>query len=133
MSSGTSSLEESPTVIRIFELAAQDFGYKRIAKRLTEERAPAPRPRRTGRPRSWTPSSMRVVLMRQPSASFFTPSSERNCLAPRVVTAAIEMALKNSMPATGERSSSDEVERRLATLPWRAPAPPRHRFGAAAR
>ena len=32
--------EESPTVIRIFELPAQGFGYKRIAKRSTKKERP---------------------------------------------------------------------------------------------
>jgi site-specific DNA recombinase len=55
--------EEAPTVVHLFELVAQGLGYKRVAKRLNDEGAPAPRPRRTGRRRSWTPSSVRVVLM----------------------------------------------------------------------
>jgi site-specific DNA recombinase len=55
---------EAAVVRRIFELCAQGRGVKRIAMALNDERAPAPVPRRRGRPRSWAPSSIREVLHR---------------------------------------------------------------------
>src|SRR5437870_6521254 len=44
-------------VRRIFTLAAGGLGFKRVAARLNEEGVSSPRPRRSGRPRSWTSSS----------------------------------------------------------------------------
>lgn len=38
---------------------------KRIAARLNEDAAPAPLPRRAGRPRGWAPSSVRDILHRE--------------------------------------------------------------------
>jgi DNA invertase Pin-like site-specific DNA recombinase len=55
---------EAVVVRRIFELCAAGVGVRRIAIRLNDEGAPAPTPRRSGRPRSWAPSSVREVLYR---------------------------------------------------------------------
>jgi Recombinase len=49
--------DESAIVQRIFDMAARGSGFKKIAKRLNYDRVPSARPRRDGRPRSWTPSS----------------------------------------------------------------------------
>jgi site-specific DNA recombinase len=51
-------------VRRIFEMCAEGHGVKGIAKQLNAERLPSPRPRQ-GRPRSWTPSTVRTVLYRE--------------------------------------------------------------------
>ena len=56
---------EADVVRRIFGLAAQGLGFKRIAATLNGERALAPAPRRTGRPRGWAPSSIREILNRE--------------------------------------------------------------------
>jgi DNA invertase Pin-like site-specific DNA recombinase len=56
--------DEATIVRRIFELCAGGVGVRRIAIRLNDEAAPAPTPRRSGRPRSWAPSSVREVLYR---------------------------------------------------------------------
>ena len=56
--------EAAAVIRRIFELCTAGWGVKRIAKALNEERAPAPTPRRRGRPRSWAPSSVREILHR---------------------------------------------------------------------
>jgi len=55
---------EAAVVRRIFAHAAEGWGVKRIAAALNAERAPAPLPRRVGRPRGWAPSSVREVLYR---------------------------------------------------------------------
>src|SRR5262245_54613355 len=55
---------EAGVVRRIFTLAAEGWGVKRIAAALNREGAPAPLPRRHGRPRGWAPSSVRAVLRR---------------------------------------------------------------------
>src|SRR5262249_24849570 len=55
--------EEAPTVFRIFVMASRGCGYKKKAKILNEEGAPAPRPRGSGRPRSGPPSRVGVVLV----------------------------------------------------------------------
>jgi len=55
--------EQAEIVRRIFTLAAEGCGFKRIAARLNQEGVPSPRPRRNGRPRSWTSSSVRGVLL----------------------------------------------------------------------
>jgi DNA invertase Pin-like site-specific DNA recombinase len=63
--------EERPVVIRIFELSAAGNGYSRIAKLLNAElvdpngkmdAARCPKPRRSGAPVGWSPSSVRSVL-----------------------------------------------------------------------
>lgn len=54
---------QAEIVRRIFTLAAEGSGFKRIAAHLNQEGVPSPRPRRTGRPRSWTSSSIRGVLL----------------------------------------------------------------------
>ncbi len=56
--------EESAVVRRIFELCAAGVGIRRIAHRLNEDHALAPVPRRSGRSRSWAPSTVREVLFR---------------------------------------------------------------------
>jgi site-specific DNA recombinase len=55
---------EAAVVRQIFTRAADGWGVKRIAAALNKEGAPAPMPRRTGRPRGWAPSSIREVLRR---------------------------------------------------------------------
>ncbi len=55
--------EQAEIVRRIFTLAAEGSGFKRIAAHLNREGVPSPRPRRSGRPRSWTSSSVRGVLL----------------------------------------------------------------------
>jgi DNA invertase Pin-like site-specific DNA recombinase len=55
---------EAMTVRRIFDLAAQGIGVRRISYALNAEGAPTPRPHRGGRPRAWSPSSIRAVLTR---------------------------------------------------------------------
>src|SRR5262249_29030650 len=56
---------EAAIVRRIFELAAEGFGLKKIAHQLNDEGALAPTPRRTGSPRGWAPSSIREVIHRE--------------------------------------------------------------------
>jgi site-specific DNA recombinase len=62
---------EAAVVQRIFELFAEGYGLKRIAKRLTAEGAPAPKPfiRKAdfGLPPvgAWVPSTVRAVLRRE--------------------------------------------------------------------
>jgi site-specific DNA recombinase len=55
---------EAAVVRRIFLLAGNGLGVKRIAATLNAEGAPAPMPRRAGRPRGWAPSSVREILHR---------------------------------------------------------------------
>jgi site-specific DNA recombinase len=55
---------EAAVVRQIFTRAAEGWGVKRIAASLNDEGAPAPMPRRQGRPRGWAPSSIREVLHR---------------------------------------------------------------------
>lgn len=55
---------EAAAVRRIFELSAMGEGLKAIAKRLNDERSPAPRPQQE-RPRGWTHSSVREILIRE--------------------------------------------------------------------
>lgn len=55
---------EATIVRRIFAHTADGWGVKRIAAALNDEAAPAPLPRRRGRPRGWAPSSVREVLHR---------------------------------------------------------------------
>src|SRR5262249_27585760 len=52
---------EARIVRRIVDMLAEGLGFKRIAKTLNAERVLAPRPRRHGRPRAWTPSSIRWI------------------------------------------------------------------------
>ena len=54
---------EAAVVRHIFELYAEGSGQSRIAKRLNEEGAVAPRAQQ-GRPRAWAPSSVHEVLDR---------------------------------------------------------------------
>ena len=56
--------EESVIVRRIFELCAAGKGVRTIAITLNDEGALAPVPRRTGRQRSWAPSTVREILYR---------------------------------------------------------------------
>lgn len=56
--------EQAAVVKRIFELCAAARGFRRIAVSLNAEGAPAPKPRRSQRPRSWAPSSVREILHR---------------------------------------------------------------------
>ncbi len=55
---------EAVIVRRIFNLAAQGFGYKKLAHILNEEGAPAPRSN-PDRPRGWGAGTVRGVLMRR--------------------------------------------------------------------
>ena len=54
---------EATVVRRIFELYVEGAGQSRIAKRLNEDGAVAPRSQQ-GRPRAWAPSSVHEVLER---------------------------------------------------------------------
>lgn len=54
---------EAEVIRRIFEMAADGFGKRRIAATLNEAGAPAPKPQR-GRPGGWAPSSVFEVLAR---------------------------------------------------------------------
>jgi site-specific DNA recombinase len=54
--------DEAAIIHRIFKSVASDMGLKKIAKVLNAEAVPAPRPRRAGRPRSWSASSIRWIL-----------------------------------------------------------------------
>ena len=54
---------ESEVVKRIFALYVQGHGYTRIAKQLNAEHVATPRSQQ-GRPRGWSPSSIREVLHR---------------------------------------------------------------------
>jgi site-specific DNA recombinase len=56
---------EAGVIERIFRLAADGCGVKRIAGVLNAEASPAPIPRRRGRPRGWAPSSVREILARE--------------------------------------------------------------------
>ena len=58
------NVSEAATVVRIFELAAAGRGLRGIAIELNDTSAPAPMPRRSGRSRSWAPSSVRELLHR---------------------------------------------------------------------
>ena len=55
---------EAAVVRQIFTRAAEGWRVKRIALDLNDEGAPAPMPRRAGRPRGWAPSSVREILHR---------------------------------------------------------------------
>jgi site-specific DNA recombinase len=55
---------EAAVVKQIFTHAAAGWGVKRIAAALNDAGAPAPLPRRAGRPRGWAPSSVREILGR---------------------------------------------------------------------
>ncbi len=55
---------EAAVVRRIFQLAADGYGYMRIAHTLNDEGVPCPKPRRGQRP-GWAPSSVREVLYRE--------------------------------------------------------------------
>src|SRR2546428_4848663 len=56
--------DQAAIVRRIFEMAAAGLGVRRIAVTLNDERVEAPLPRRRGRPRSWSPSSVQAILAR---------------------------------------------------------------------
>ena len=56
---------EAAVVRRIFALYASGLGLRSLAHRLNDEGAPAPLPRRPGRPHGWAPSSVRAVLCRE--------------------------------------------------------------------
>jgi site-specific DNA recombinase len=56
---------EAATVVRIFEMAASGHGVRAIAIHLNDGGTPAPMPRRTGRSRSWAPSSVHEILRRE--------------------------------------------------------------------
>ncbi len=55
---------EAAVIRRIFQLRADGYGNKAIAKRLNADGAPAPRPQQ-GRPAAWAPSTVREVLYRE--------------------------------------------------------------------
>ncbi len=54
--------DQAAIVVRIFDMAAAGMGQKRTTKILNAEAVPSPHPRRKGRLRSWTPSSIRAIL-----------------------------------------------------------------------
>jgi site-specific DNA recombinase len=54
---------EAETIRRIFQLSAEGYGFKAIAKRLNAEGTPSPRAQQ-GRSQSWAPTSVRSVLFR---------------------------------------------------------------------
>jgi DNA invertase Pin-like site-specific DNA recombinase len=54
---------QAEVVRRIFRMCAAGYGLRTITKQLNAEGLPSPRPRQ-GRPRSWTPSTVRTVLYR---------------------------------------------------------------------
>src|SRR5262245_12741172 len=56
---------EAAVVRRVFERSAAGAGLRSIAHELNAATAAAPTPRRTGRPRGWSPSSVREVLYRE--------------------------------------------------------------------
>lgn len=56
--------EEAAVVRRIFELAAEGLGKKRIAVTLNDEGLPSPSAQQ-GRPKGWAPSSVGTVLHRE--------------------------------------------------------------------
>ena len=53
--------DEAPVVHRIFEMLAADMDFKKVAKTLNGDGVLAPRPRRAGRPRSWTAYTIRAT------------------------------------------------------------------------
>jgi DNA invertase Pin-like site-specific DNA recombinase len=55
---------EAAIVRRIFQLAADGIGQKRIARRLNDEGVATPRAQQ-GRPAAWVPSSVHQVLRRE--------------------------------------------------------------------
>src|SRR5262249_31687346 len=57
--------DEAAVVRRIFEMCGAGVGLRNIAIGLNNAGAPAPLPRRAGRPRSWSPSSIREILYRE--------------------------------------------------------------------
>jgi len=54
--------DEAAIVARVFEMLAAGMGFKKTAKTLNAEGVPSPRPRRAGRARAWTPSSIRAMV-----------------------------------------------------------------------
>jgi site-specific DNA recombinase len=56
---------EAAVVVRIFEMCAAGSGYGKIAHILNDAGAPAPSPRRPGRRRSWSTTTVRDALMRE--------------------------------------------------------------------
>jgi DNA invertase Pin-like site-specific DNA recombinase len=72
---------EAVVVERIFRLAADGWGVKRIAGALNAEGAPAPKPRRSGRPHGWAPSSVREILGRETyrGVLVWNKSQKRDC------------------------------------------------------
>jgi site-specific DNA recombinase len=57
--------EEAAVIRRLFAMAADGAGYQRIARTLNDAGAPAPYPRRPGRPRSWSTTTVRDALHRE--------------------------------------------------------------------
>ena len=56
---------EAVIVRRIFELAANDFSLKTIAKTLNAEGVPSPRPRAGKKYATWCPTAIRAMLRRE--------------------------------------------------------------------
>ena len=56
---------EAVVVRRIFELAANDFSLKTIAKTLNAEHVPSPRPRAGKQYATWCPTAIRAMLRRE--------------------------------------------------------------------
>ncbi|MGB6395391.1 MAG: recombinase family protein [Bradyrhizobium sp.] len=56
---------EAVIVRRIFELAANDFSLKTIARTLNAERVPSPRPRAGKQYATWCPTAIRAMLRRE--------------------------------------------------------------------
>ncbi len=55
---------QADVIRQIFQLSADGYGMKAIAKRLNADRAPSPRAQQ-GRSQSWAPSSVRAALFRR--------------------------------------------------------------------
>jgi site-specific DNA recombinase len=56
---------EAAVIRRIFTLSAEGLGTRRIAHTLNAEGAPAPRPRRGGRPQAWDPATIYAMLTQE--------------------------------------------------------------------
>jgi site-specific DNA recombinase len=75
--------EQAATVVRIFEMFASGVGLKGIAKRLTDEGVPGPKPfaRKDGTGlapyRGWAPSTVRAILGREDYRSVYVWNRSR--------------------------------------------------------
>ncbi len=69
---------EADVIRQIFQLSADGYGMKAIAKRLNEAGAPSPRAQQ-GRSQSWAPSSVRAALFRRLYAGEIVWNQTRKC------------------------------------------------------